>query len=356
MKIFTFAGNLGDGVKRTYVTGVSYDEAGRMTEEKYGTLTPLYHKQHFNVRGQLYDIRLSTVPWATDDWNWNRGAVLNYYDGSLTARNFNSGTDNNGNVLRSEAYAPADDQINSYSYTQQNYTYDELNRLTSVVEKPGTNAGLGTASLAQAYVYDRWGNRTIDQNTSKTFGYQVNALQSTVDTSSNRMYAVNDASHSLMDYDAAGNQNKDYLTGNGLRTFDGENRMVTATTGTSSNSYTYDGDGRRVRRNVAGAETWQMYGMDGELLAEYAAGAATFLPQKEYGYRSGQLLVTATNGDEQRLTRYVQNLYWRTWGYQPSASELQTKVNALAAAGNLGSSQMLTEAQSQARALFSTLR
>jgi hypothetical protein len=25
---------------------------------------PLYHKQHFNVRGQLYDMRLSTQSWT----------------------------------------------------------------------------------------------------------------------------------------------------------------------------------------------------------------------------------------------------------------------------------------------------
>src|SRR5215210_5229511 len=64
-----------------------------------------------------------------------------------------------------------------------------------------------------------------------------------------------------------------------------------------SGSYTYDGDGRRVRRTVGGqpsaVETWQVYGMDGELLAEYAANANASSPQKEYGYRNGQLLITA---------------------------------------------------------------
>jgi len=35
-----------------------------------------------------------------------------------------------------------------------------------------------------------------------------------------------------------------------------------------------------------------IYGLDGELLAEYAAGASAASPQKEYGYRNGELLVT----------------------------------------------------------------
>src|SRR5947207_1443167 len=59
-------------------------------------------------------------------------------------------------------------------------------------------------------------------------------------------------------------------------------------------TYSYDGDGRRVKRVVGGVETWQVYGIGGELIAEYAANTAASSPQKEYGYRHGQLLITAT--------------------------------------------------------------
>ena len=47
-----------------------------------------------------------------------------------------------------------------------------------------------------------------------------------------------------------------------------------------------------MRRNINGVETWQIYGFDGELVAEYAASAAAVVPQKEYGYRGGELLIT----------------------------------------------------------------
>ena len=47
-------------------------------------------------------------------------------------------------------------------------------------------------------------------------------------------------------------------------------------------------------------ETWQVYGLGGELVAEYLANGAATSPQKEYGYRKGQLLVAdvtpGTNG------------------------------------------------------------
>jgi RHS repeat-associated protein len=96
-----------------------------------------------------------------------------------------------------------------------------------------------------------------------------------------------------MSYDLAGNLTTDTFTGEGIRTYDAGNRMTQAWANSQWQTYTYDGDGHRVRRNVNGTETWQVYGIGGELLAEYAANAGPSTPQKEYGYRNGQLLVTA---------------------------------------------------------------
>ena len=98
--------------------------------EKFGTDIPIYNKRHYNIRGQLYDMRASTV---NDDSSWNRGAIVNYYNW----QNFGfgtSGTDNNGNLLIQQHWVPTDNQISSYSIHQQNYDYDKLNRLTWVGE------------------------------------------------------------------------------------------------------------------------------------------------------------------------------------------------------------------------------
>src|SRR5258705_520569 len=79
-------------------------------------------------------------------------------------------------------------------------------------------------------------------------------------------------------------------------------------------SYTYNADGQRVRRTVGGqpsaVTTWQVYGIGGELLAEYAANAAPASPQKEYGYRNGQLLITAEPPTGQPPPLTVQNVSW----------------------------------------------
>src|ERR1051325_8434047 len=276
-----FSGNLGDSVARTYMSAQAFDDSGRLTREQFGTDIPLYNKRHYNVRGQLYDIRLSSV---NDELNWNRGAVVNYY-----SSNFSFGGSlptNNGNLLGQQYWIPNDDAISSSSYFQQNYDYDALNRLAwvSLYFNGGTNTGF------QQYIYDRYGNRTISD---ASWGAGINAQQFTVDTGTNRL-GVPAGQTGEMAYDANGNLRNDTYSGFGTRTYDGENRMVTATNSSAGQStYSYNGEGQRVKRQTAGQSTWQVYGIGGELVAEYAANAAPTAPRKEYGYRNGELLITA---------------------------------------------------------------
>jgi RHS repeat-associated protein len=281
----TFGGTLGDSVSRNYMTAIAFDDSGRMTRERFGTDTLLYHKQHFNVRGQLYDSRISTV---NDEDNWNRGAIVNYY--SLSNYCFGcSGTDNNGNLYIQQHFVPTDDAISSYSLMQQNYDYDELNRLKWTQEY--INGSGNTPGGWQGSTFDRWGNRTLTGS-----GTGINTKQFSISSATNRL-GVPAGQAGVMTYDANGNLTNDTYSGFGQRTFDVENRMLTATgSNGSQNTYTYDGLGQRVRRQLGAQTTWQVYGLDGELLAEYAAGAAATAPQNEYGYRNGEMLVTASSG------------------------------------------------------------
>src|SRR6266542_5490805 len=125
------------------------------------------------------------------------------------------------------------------------------------------------------------GNRQI---TGATGG--VNNYNPTYDPGSNRIVGPS--------YDMAGNIISDLLTG-GTMTYDAENRLLTATAG-GGGTYTYDANGKRTRRTAGGQETWYVYGIGGELLAEYAADGAPSAPQKEYGYRGGQILIIAEIG------------------------------------------------------------
>ena len=272
-----FTGNLGDGVLRTYSRGISYVSAGQLSQERFGTTTTVYHNRHYNVRRQLCDVRASN---SSDEWGGELGALVNYY--STSWAHCGSGTDNNGNVLMSQTI------INSV-YFEDRYTYDALNRLTAVSEYQNGSSLTGT----QQYSYDRWGNRNITPS-SPALGFNTNFEK---EDATNRLYApgdlvLADASRRIR-YDAAGNQIKDTYTGYGSANFDADNHItaIQDKLGVWSN-YTYNAAGQRTRRKINNQETWQIYGFGGELLAEYPAGGTPLTPQKEYGYRNGQLLVT----------------------------------------------------------------
>lgn len=285
-RLSSFTGNLGDGVSRTYSSNIAYDEGGRMLEEQYGTQTALYHKQRYNIRGQLYDVRLSTLSRAQSANDWDRGCLAFYYNSDTHG---GSSVTNNGNLTKAESYIPNSD--GSYNMLQDRYDYDSLNRLQSVSEYQW-----GTQSVfTQAYSYDRFGNRQINSAASTS---NVNTTQFAINTSNNRL-GVPSGQPGQMLYDAAGNLTTDTYSRGDTRTYDGESRLITNTDSVSALSrYTYDSSGKRVRRTISSQQTWQVYGIGGEMVAEYAANASPSSVQKEYGYRGGELLVTATSTAE----------------------------------------------------------
>ena len=285
-----FIGNLGDGSSRTYSRGIVYDAAGRMTKEQFGTTTAIYNKLYYNSRGQLGEIREGTSP---NDTGAERGSIINYYSNNYGCWGAScNAPDNNGNLMKQEIDVPG-----SGGFAVQWFSYDALNRLQSANETWHNDSNNADTNVwKQTYIYDRYGNRTVDQNSANTYG-GIPKPYFTVDTNTNRL-TVPSGQTGTMHYDAAGNLDIDtYSAGAVSRLYDAENRMTKETQASSyvAGEYSYDGDGRRVKRKVGTVETWQVYGVGGELLAEYAANAAATSPQKEYGYRNGQLLITATS-------------------------------------------------------------
>lgn len=283
-----FSGNLGDGTTRTYSTGITYASAGQMTQEQFGTATAIYNKLFYNSRGQLAEVLASTTG---SDSSWNRGKIINDYSDQCSGVSCN-GTNNNGNLRKQTTYVPNNEQNTSSTSWYQQYDYDSLNRLQRVHEYTG-NTNL---DWQQEYVYDVWGNRTVHQ--TNTFGTGIPKPNFSVNTANNRL-GVPSGQSGTMTYDNAGNLITDtYSAAAVTRAYDAENRMTSETQANNyvAGSYSYDGDDRRAVRNVNGVVTWQVYGLGGELLAEYAQNGAATSPQKEYGYRNGQLLITAEAG------------------------------------------------------------
>jgi RHS repeat-associated protein len=220
-----------------------------------------------------------------------RGAIINHYSNQAGCWGAScNATDNNGNLRRQEVYIPRPDSTDWDNFAQF-YEYDALNRLQSVRE----NENGGAVQWQQQYVYDRYGNRTLEQDVTKTFGVGINKKDFTANTANDNRLGVPGGQTGTMSYDLAGNLTTDtYSAAAVTRAYDAENRMTSETQARSyvAGVYTYNADGQRARRKVSAVETWQVYGFDGELLAEYAKQGTATAPQKEYGYRNGQLLVT----------------------------------------------------------------
>jgi len=283
-RLTAVSGNLGDGTTRTYATGILYSPTGGLVKEQLGTTTPVFNKLFYNSRGQLAEIRASTSYTGPTDTTWDRGAIINSFSSSCTGVCSGSNmSDNNGNLVKQQIYIP------SQTMRWQEYNYDSLNRLNWAREVLDG----GAEHWKQQFTYDRWGNRTI--NNGVTYGTGINNKAFTVNTANNRL-GVPGGQPGAMTYDNAGNLTTDTYTGMGGRTYDAENRIIQAADNTGQVSrYTYDGDGKRVKRQVASSqEEWQVYGFAGELLAEYKASSPASAPQKEYAYRNGHLLVSAT--------------------------------------------------------------
>lgn len=293
-----FIGSLGDGNFRTYSKAITYTPNGQLRQEQFGTTTPLYNKLLYNSRQQLAEILVST----TGGDSYNRGRITNGYSLQCSGAGCEA-ADNNGNLRKQQIDIPTNEQSSSYVSWHQLYDYDSLNRLQSVREVAN-----GVQQWRQWFSYDRWGNRTIDTTQDqgdpnpRTYGVGINNNAFEREDSTNRLYAPGDLALSdnqrRIRYDSAGNQTKDIYTGYGSATFDAENHITAIQDkdgGTTT--YTYNADGQRTRRKIRNQETWQIYGMDGELLAEYPAGGAANAPQKEYGYRNGQLLISAEAGN-----------------------------------------------------------
>jgi RHS repeat-associated protein len=319
-----FTGNLGDGdvTPRNYGQGLVYDAASRLTQEQFGTATPIYNQLAYNSRGQLAEILAGTG--TSGNASFNRGMIVNDYSLQCSGASCNA-TDNNGNLRKQTVYVPNDPQNNSRTSWSQQYDYDSLNRLTQVTEDTGQTS----LNWHQGYRYDRFGNRRIDiGNTSPN----IPQLDFDVEVTTNRLLALGDSAltgsnlnQRRMRYDNAGNLTNDSWSSYGsaspgvaTRTYDAENRMTSAQDSAGGiTNYTYDAEGRRVRRSISGQpEVWQVYRIGGELIAEYAANTDHLSPQKEYGYRNGQLLITAT-------------VTAGGWGLPPSFTPPATLVSGL---------------------------
>ena len=127
------SGNLGDGMTRTYTSGIIYDAAGRLQKEQFGTDSPVFNKALGNSRGQLAEIRESTSFTSPTDTTWNRGKIINDYSAQCSGAGCN-GTDNNGNLKAGEPRSRQRPGVEVIKLTVTHSPMTSLNRLQTTTE------------------------------------------------------------------------------------------------------------------------------------------------------------------------------------------------------------------------------
>jgi RHS repeat-associated protein len=264
---YDWAGNL---KKQVYPSGkavvTEYDVAGRIAGvRKEGSSyyagaarTDSTNRLQYTAHGAVSAMRLGNLKWESTSFNsrlqpTSISVGTSSTDTSLLrlAYTYATATTNNGNITRQTITVGA-------TSIQQDYTYDELNRLRTAQE--------GVA-WARRFDYDRWGNRTAVWNgVSGGSLIQSVTLQQQAGAPTNRMESIDGVSCA---YDAAGNM----TGGGGSYQYDGENRLTSYNQG--AGLYSYDGDGRRIKKQESSDTTVYVYNAAGQLIAEYStAGPA----------------------------------------------------------------------------------
>jgi RHS repeat-associated protein len=234
---------------------VSYTPEGTIQSLQNGS--NLISTVYYNSR--LQPCRMSVQSSGTAPTNCtdatNTGNVLDFTYG------FNSGTADNGNVIRVAN--------NNSTGRSVNYSYDFLNRIASAY----TDATSGTGCWGETYNIDRYGNLTGITGKSGYSCTQESGLAITVN-SANQI-----SGPGTYTYDAAGN-----LTAQpgpsclSSVTYDAEGRITSA----CGVTYYYDGDGRRVRKS-GGTLYW--YGTSSDPLLETDAAGTL---RNEYIFFAGR--------------------------------------------------------------------
>jgi YD repeat-containing protein len=140
--------------------------------------------------------------------------------------------------------------------------------------------------------YDRYGNRSAQTAVSGCVAPMTCPQPSvTISATTNRLVGP------PYSYDSSGN-----MTNDGINTlvYDAENRVVSATNGSSSGAYVYDGNGLRVHKcvpNCTSPTLTQVFVYSGSVeLAEYDNGVTPANPTNEYVNAGSQKIALISGG------------------------------------------------------------
>jgi RHS repeat-associated protein len=250
------------------ITG--YWSAGEMHQALQGnglTETWVYNNRHEPCR---MDLNSSSTALTSCTAAVPSGSLLDFTYAFTDANGRNNGFTRSWNSVGQQTF-------------NRSFTYDQVNRLSSM-------AGSGGTCTALTWTYDVWANRTDQTNTA---GSGSTCAESHVSfTAQNRITATG------ISYDAPGNVVAQPLES---YQFDDENRITTVTGTGGSATYVYNADGDRVQKTLQGVTTYYVLDSAGNVSAEVNAATGW---QTAYVY-GGKRLVAQYNGGTAGTTSFI---------------------------------------------------
>ncbi len=263
------AGQLGVGAT-DYLHGATYTAHGGTLSMTLGN--GVVETTQYN--GRLQPCSMSAVGLLTLSFAYGAGDI------GCSATN----SDNNGNILK-QTITPTVAGVGAFS---QSYTYDELNRLSSVQET--------TTSWSRTYHYDAFGNRAMRGAVptpaaaplcaEDDAGLGCSTQAGTTADKPGFVPASNRLTGDWASYDLAGNLlwYKDPLSSGARQwsaAYDANNKQSQFCAGASgpctgtTATYEYDGQGNRIKKTTAARSTTFVYDAFGMLTAEYSTAPPT---------------------------------------------------------------------------------
>jgi len=255
-------------------TNVTYNSGGGIVSyctTQYAVDTAPYTLYNSETHGWLNQTR-TTFHWT--DTHGTHHKILS--ENKYTFANSGMRLSNTVSVqtLDSNGYGLVDGSGNPVmqSHTEL-YTYDKLNRLSTVDYGGDANADAGAAET-QTYTFDAAGNRKQMTDTiSGASSGNGTTTHNYVFDNANRLTSVDGAAYTN---DANGNT----LTGGGrVNTWDSENRLVSCAKSGTTSTFTYGADGLRRSSTVTpatGPVVTTAYVLDCEMLVQERRSSSTY--------------------------------------------------------------------------------
>ncbi|MFM8440715.1 MAG: RHS repeat domain-containing protein [Acidobacteriota bacterium] len=223
--------------------------------------------------------------------NGNGLAEMGSYDSAGNLTKLTVGKTQCAPLFVSELLYDLSDNLIGESYSlphiaqraSRRYTYDSLDRLTLAGETIAT-----TPQWAEAFLYDRWGNRRLNESLSTTISKNclLNGRPSVCPADRKLLNPFYSPTTNRLEVNQDGDRYPDYIydaAGNLVRdaelksySYDASNRLVQVNDrlGNPVAKYLYDAQGRRVSKTIfsekkAISKTLYVYAPDERLIAEY---------------------------------------------------------------------------------------